>query len=115
MSNWGVIINGKWTGESYLSDTAISPNDVAMPYEVQPPHALWTGTEFVFNQQKVTDANFSILRSIRDRLLSESDWTTMAPISSDKKTKWEVYRQQLRDLPANTPDPENPTWPTPPQ
>ena len=27
---------------------------------------------------------------------------------------WKTYRQQLRDLPANTSDPTNPTWPTKP-
>ena len=114
MSIWGVIIDGEWTGDSYLSDTARSHNDVEMPYEVQPPHALWTGTKFVFNQQKVTDADFAMLRNIRNRLLSESDWTTMAPISSDKKKIWDAYRQQLRDLPTTVTDPTNATWPTPP-
>ena len=27
---------------------------------------------------------------------------------------WKTYRQALRDLPANTSDPSNPTWPTKP-
>ena len=28
--------------------------------------------------------------------------------------EWKTYRQSLRDLPANTSDPANPTWPTKP-
>ena len=28
---------------------------------------------------------------------------------------WKTYRQALRDLPANTSDPINPTWPTKPE
>ena len=28
---------------------------------------------------------------------------------------WKTYRQQLRDLPANTSDPTKPTWPTKPE
>ena len=28
---------------------------------------------------------------------------------------WKTYRQALRDLPANTKDPANPTWPTKPE
>ena len=35
-------------------------------------------------------------------------------LSDEKKAEWVTYRQTLRDLPANTSDPENPTWPTQP-
>ena len=53
-----------------------------------------------------------LLRLERDRLLAETDWwggtdRTM----SDAQT---AYRQALRDLPANTEDPSNVTWPTAP-
>lgn len=56
------------------------------------------------------------LRSMRDVLLTACDWTQAvdSPLSDAKKAEWATYRQQLRDLPANTPDPANPTWPTPP-
>jgi hypothetical protein len=56
------------------------------------------------------------LRSMRDSLLTACDWTQAAdsPLSDAKKAEWATYRQQLRDLPANTTDPANPTWPTPP-
>jgi len=56
------------------------------------------------------------LRKFRDILLSESDWTqfTDSPLTDSKKTEWKTYRQQLRDLPANTSDFANPTWPTKP-
>ena len=56
------------------------------------------------------------LRKFRDILLSESDWTqfTDSPLPDSKKTEWKTYRQQLRDLPANTSDFANPTWPTKP-
>ena len=52
------------------------------------------------------------LRRDRDRLLTESDWM----VSSDRTATAEqlAYRQALRDLPANTTDPENPVWPTKP-
>lgn len=53
------------------------------------------------------------LRLSRRRLLSNSDWTQVpdAPVDS---AAWAVYRQQLRDLPANTTDPRNVVWPEPP-
>jgi hypothetical protein len=56
------------------------------------------------------------LRSLRDRKLTECDWTQIAdvPLTQEQKTAWGTYRQALRDLPANTEDPKNPVWPTAP-
>ena len=56
------------------------------------------------------------LRSERDNLLLSSDFTQLGDIglSESKKTEWINYRQALRDLPANTSDPANPTFPTKP-
>ena len=56
------------------------------------------------------------LRVKRNTLLTESDWTQYndTPLSDEVKAEWTVHRQALRDLPANTDDPANPTWPTPP-
>ena len=54
------------------------------------------------------------VRAKRNRLLIESDWTQVADAPVDT-TAWAEYRQALRDLPANTTDPENPVWPTPPE
>ena len=58
----------------------------------------------------------SLLRANRSELLASSDWTQSpdSPLTDAKKTEWATYRQQLRDLPSNTSDPANPTWPTPP-
>ena len=49
-------------------------------------------------------------------LLAESDWTQYndSPLDADTKTAWTNYRQALRDLPANTVDPTNITWPEEP-
>ena len=53
------------------------------------------------------------LRQERNKRLSETDWWALSdsPAISDEQT---AYRQALRDLPANTADPLNPTWPTKP-
>ena len=53
------------------------------------------------------------LRFKRNRLLTETDW--MANSDVTMSDEWKTYRQALRDLPANTKDPENPTWPTKPE
>ena len=52
------------------------------------------------------------LRNRRDRLLQETDvWALKDRSMTDAQIK---YREDLRDLPSNTSDPANPTWPTKP-
>ena len=53
------------------------------------------------------------LRFIRNRLLRKTDW--MANSDVTMSDEWKTYRQALRDLPANTTDPVNPTWPKKPE
>ena len=82
-------------------------------------HAGWkyTTESGFFNPNLPTNSDlFKILRETRDLLLNQSDWTRMDDnqLSSDKKAEWATYRQALRDLPANTADPANPTYPTKP-
>ncbi len=56
------------------------------------------------------------VRDERDNLLNTSDWTVLpdSPLSDSKIAEWKTYRQALRDLPANTTDWANPTYPTRP-
>ena len=56
------------------------------------------------------------LKNTRNEALLETDWSQVAdaPISEATKEEYRQYRQALRDLPANTTDPRNPTWPTKP-
>ena len=42
------------------------------------------------------------------------DWTQSRDVTLTNDSDWQTYRQTLRDLPANTADPKNPTWPTKP-
>lgn len=53
------------------------------------------------------------LRRRRNSLLASSDWTVLADTPTPTAA-WKLYRQELRDLPANTTDPFNVVWPTPP-
>ena len=54
----------------------------------------------------------SSLRRERNRLLAETDY--LALVDATLTDEMRAYRQALRDLPANTEDPANPTWPTKP-
>ena len=73
-------------------------------------------TEIAANEAGQSDRDFLSLRLERNSLLTESDWTQYndSPLSDEVKAEWAVYRESLRDLPDNTDDPSNPTWPTPP-
>ena len=64
-------------------------------------------------KKKLIDAEpMRLLRLERNRLLAESDW--MANSDVTMPDEWKTYRQTLRDLPANTSDPSDPTYPTKP-
>ena len=63
-----------------------------------------------FNDE-VEENQFKSLRRERDEKLDDTDWWVMRGSITDAQT---AYRQALRDLPANTADPANPTWPTKP-
>ena len=54
------------------------------------------------------------LRVVRNELVAECDWTQVSDATANAEA-WATYRQELRDLPANESDPQNPTWPTKPE
>ena len=65
---------------------------------------------------KVPNA-WKLIRNKRNKLLTDSDWTQASdsPLTDEVQASWATYRETLRNLPANTPDPDSPTWPTPPE
>ena len=56
---------------------------------------------------------YNELRMQRDSLLSKTDFYANSDVTMPDNIK--TYRQALRDLPANTPDPYDITWPTDPR
>ena len=64
---------------------------------------------------KRREIKWSEVRSGRDSLLSESDWTQFndSPISGSTLTDWQTYRQSLRDI-TNQSTPYDITWPNKP-
>ena len=70
------------------------------------------------------DGLLNMIRSDRNKKLSESDWSQFTDngLSSEKKIEWVTYRQALRDLPITArpilDEDGNLTgveWPAPPQ
>lgn len=70
--------------------------------------------------EKAEDTDDTKLRNLtlRGSLLKASDWTQLpdSPLSSDKKTEYQTYRQALRDITthSNWPNLEDSDWPTKP-
>ena len=61
----------------------------------------------------VTENAWADLRANRDQLLASTDWEIVKhkELGTTIPTALKTYRQELRDLPANTSDPSNPIWP----
>ena len=54
------------------------------------------------------------VRSERNRLLIETDWTQGRDVVLSNDAEWKTYRQALRDLSSQSGFPSNVTWPTKP-
>jgi hypothetical protein len=59
-----------------------------------------------------TDRDWEMLRTKRNSLLVETDFYANSDVTMPSNMK--AYRKALRDLPANTADPTDITWPTKP-
>ena len=74
--------------------------------------------EFEAKLQELIDAQpWKELREERNRRIAQTDYlfTSDYPHATEEvKQAWLDYRQSLRDLPANTEDPSDPTWPQEP-
>ncbi|MAI53813.1 MAG: hypothetical protein CMP96_05575 [Gammaproteobacteria bacterium] len=72
----------------------------------------YTAEEIAADEATANANALPLLRGQRDRLLTETDVYALADRTLSDEMR--AYRQALRDLPANTSDPKNPTWPTKP-
>jgi hypothetical protein len=74
--------------------------------------------EFEAKLQELIDAQpWKELRTERNKRIAQTDYLAIPDFphaTEEVRQAWLDYRQALRDLPANTTDPENPVWPTPP-
>jgi len=63
--------------------------------------------------EKRKEIKWAEVRTTRNTLLSESDWTQFqdSPITGSTLTEWQTYRQSLRDVTSQS-DPYNIVWPT---
>jgi len=58
-------------------------------------------------------ATWAEVRARRNALLTACDWTRLddAAVTVEQRAAWATYRQALRDVPQNNPDPSAVVWP----
>jgi hypothetical protein len=93
------------------------PQDKAKVIPLTPEEEATLDVEEAAWEEEKPARAMASLRTERNTLLTESDWTQYndSPLDDETKGDWETYRQELRDLPATTEDPANPTWPSAPE
>jgi hypothetical protein len=85
--------------------------------------ALNSGKTLSFANGKLTAVTPTItvtwdsIRTRRDALLAESDYTQLsdAPITAEKKAEWGTYRDALRNITTAFTTPDAVVWPSKPQ
>ena len=63
-----------------------------------------------------TEGQWVRIRRKRTRYLTETDWTQLpdSPLTNQKQTEWQIYRQALRDITSQL-SPFSISWPTSPE
>lgn len=95
----------------------IAPRDVIVATDVPDDYVNSDPTWIIMEQSEavalqVASDKMKALRSNRDKLLLQSDWTQIADAPVNKPA-WAEYRQALRDLPLTFSGDEV-VWPTEP-
>ena len=90
------------------------------PPQAEGKQAVWSGESWALQDypsppdpEPKAPLTWATVRDQRNSLLFISDWTQLAdaPLSSEQKTEWLIYRQALRDVPLNFNSPEEVVWP----
>ena len=55
------------------------------------------------------------IKTRRNKLLSESDWTQLPDVPEETRSKWSAYRQELRDITQQTGYPNTVIFPAKPE
>ena len=89
-----------------------SVNAVTGEVTVTPLSAEEIAEREAYERDVQPGVDLEVLREERNRRLAETDYLALSDVTLS--TEMAEYRQALRDLPANTSDPANPTWPVKP-
>ena len=104
--------SGQWFGWSDPTNKIYE--NLIIHSEDAKPTKEWLEAEVARLQ---TEYALADMRTKRDRLLSESDWTQNRDVTLSNDSDWATYRQALRDLPSGKTTKAHvdaATWPTKP-
>ena len=79
---------------------------------------IWDGSSYITPtppDNRTDEEKWADIRSKRNELLAKTDWTQARDVTLSNDSSWQTYRQQLRDLPASTSNPDDVVWPTKPE
>ena len=75
----------------------------------------WNGSYYdvpVIPDNRTDEQKWNDIREKRNKLLAETDFYALSDVTMT--TEMSTYRQQLRDLPSSTSNPDDVVWPTKP-
>ena len=110
----------EWDGDTSVWAPPEGQTAVAIGTSAVGIGMTYTDTGFIIPESESDEIspelNWAQIREVRNSLLADSDWKILpdSPLRDEKRAEWYTYRQALRDLPANTSDPADPTYPVPP-
>jgi len=128
MNVYQTDIDGVYVGDTVADQDPLDSNNWLIPagcVKTAPPTitdsqlAKWNGTEWVVKNIPVAEPDqepeplslAETVRAKRNQLLVASDNMALADRITDE---WRLYRQLLRNVPAQAGFPDNITWPTEP-
>ena len=128
MNVYQTDLNGVYVGATTADQDPLDSTNWLIPagcVQTAPPTitdkqlAKWDGAKWVVENIPVVEpdpepkplSEAETVRAKRDALLAASDSMALADRITDE---WRVYRQALRDIPAQSGFPTNVTWPTEP-
>lgn len=77
------------------------------------PHHVFDYATKTWTDPRTPETQWPVVRSQRDALLAQSDWTQLPDVPLATKERWAIYRQALRDVTLQ-PDPFRVVWPVAP-
>jgi hypothetical protein len=92
-------------------------NTTTLQWEANPDQAaLEAAQTAAIMQRELQQQTAEVLKERKAKLVA-SDWTQLpnSPLSAEAQAAWATYRQELRDITAQSGYPTEIIWPTPPQ
>ena len=89
----------KKTGKTEVKEY-VPVSERILSFREQHPNGSIVTEDYEMPQELIIGAKWEEVRTERNKLLSESDWTQNQDVPETTRNAWTTYRQALRDLPT---------------